>query len=179
MKITGPQIVSELREKLSFGMGRHLYGVLGTYAQLSQFEQVHLIEARDPQGKPFPRPINLNRELLAHIGDEDLRRLVRDEARRPQSVQRRLGQELDHLLSERLQGDPFTIVKQLELVFAYGLDFSIFRIRATNRNHVLLLLPGERRGEQIALFHEADPRFQRSIPANLIADNHLWELKDG
>jgi hypothetical protein len=71
------------------------------------------------------------------------------------------------------------ILKHLELSFAYSLNLSVFRTRATNQHHILLLLPGERRGEGITLFHEADPRFHRSLPGNLIADNHIWELKDG
>jgi hypothetical protein len=178
MKITGPQVISEIREKLHFEIGRHLYGVLSTYAQLGDFEETALTHAQDPEGRRFPRPINLNRELLARIGDEDLRGLVQAEARRPQAIQRRLGQELDALLGETLQEHPFQILKHLELVFAYGLDLSVFRIRATNQNHILLLLPGGRRGDHVALFHEADSRFQRTLPPNLIADNHLWELKD-
>jgi hypothetical protein len=178
MKITGPQVISELREKLQFDIGRHLYGLLGTYAQLAEFEQADLAQARDPQGDPFPAPINLNRELLARIGDDDLRQLVHDEARRPQAIQRRLGQELDNLLGDLLQKDHLLILKHLELTFAYSMDLSVFRTRATNQNHILLLLPGERRGEHITLFHEAGPRFHRSPPGNLIADNHLWELMD-
>ena len=179
MKITGPQVISELRQKLQFDVGRHLYGVLGAYAELATFEQTSLAHAQDPQARRFPQAINVNRELLARIGDEDLRRLVRDEARRPRTIRRRLGQELDNLLVELLQGHRFLILKQLELLFAYGLDLSVFRTRASNQNHILLLLPGERRGDHVMLFAEADPRFQRSIPPNLIADNHLWELKDG
>ncbi len=178
MKITGPQVISELREKLQFEMGRHLYGLLGTYTLLAGFEQSDLAQARDPHGNPFPLSLNLNRELLARIGDGDLRQLVRDEARRPQAVQRRLGQELDNLLGDLLQRDHLLILKQLELVFAYNLDLSVFRTRATNQNHIVLLLPGERRGDHITLFHEAEPRFHRSLPGTLIADNHLWELKD-
>ena len=179
MKITGPQATSELREKLRFEVGRHLYGLLGTYTQLAEFEQVNLAQARDPNGNPFPPSINLNRDLLARIGDDDLRQLVRDEARRPQAIQRRLGQELDNLLVGLLGDNHLLILKQLELTFAYSLDLSVFRIRATDQNHILLLLPGERRGEGITLFHEADPRFHRRLPGNLIADNHIWELKDG
>lgn len=179
MKITGPQVISELREKLQFGVGRHLYGVLGTYAQLAKFEQTALIQARDPQGRRFPQPINLNRELLARIGDETLRQLVRNEARRPRTIQRRLGQQLDNLLGEFLRNHHFLILKQLELLFAYALDLNVLRIRAANQNHILLLLPGERRGDHVILFHESGSRFQRTIPPNLIADNHLWELKDG
>jgi hypothetical protein len=178
MKITGPQVISEIREKLQFGVGRHLYGALGGYAQLADFEETALAHAQDPQGRPFPEPVNLNRELLARIGDEDLRKLIQAEARRPQAIQRRLGQELDALLASLLEQHPFLILKQLELLFAYGLDLSVFRTRATNQNHILLLLPGARHGDHIALFHEAGSRFQRTLPPNLIADNHLWELKD-
>ncbi len=179
MKITGPQVISQLREKLQFGMGRHLYGLLGSYAQLAEFAQSDLAQARDPGGNPFPLPHNLNRELLARIDDDDLRRLIHAEARRPQAIQRRLGQELDSFLGDLLQKDHLLILEQLELAFAYSLDLSAFRTRATNQNHILLLLPGERRGEHITLFHEADPRFHRSLPGNLIADNHIWELQDG
>lgn len=179
MKITGPQAISELREKLGFEVGRHLYGLLGTYAQLAEFEQSVLAQARDPNGNPFPPSINLNRELLARIGDEDLRQLVQAEARRPQAIQRRLGQELDNLLGALLADNHLLILKHVELTFAYSLDLSVFRTRATDQNHILLLLPGERRGEGITLFHEAIPRFHRSLPGNLIADNHIWELKDG
>jgi len=179
MKISGPQVISELREKLQFEVGRHLYGVLGTYARLAKLEQAALSQALDPQGNHFPPPINVNRELLGRIGDEDLRRLVRDEARRPQAIQRRLGQELDSLVADLLQARHFVILKQLELLFAYELDLSVFRTRATNQSHILLLLPGERRGDHVVLFHEADARFHRTMPPNLIAENHLWELTDG
>ena len=178
MKISGPQVISELRDKLQFDVGRHLYGVLGSYSQLADFEERGLAHAMDPKGQPFPQPVNLNRELLARMGDADLRGLVHAEARRPQTIQRRLGQELDNLLADFLEQHRFLILKQLELVFAYELDLSVFRIRATNQNHILLLLPGARLGGHIALFHEAGSRFQRQLPSNLIADNHLWELKD-
>jgi len=82
-------------------------------------------------------------------------------------------------VADLLQARPFVILKQLELLFAYELDLSVFRTRATNQSHILLLLPGERRGDHVVLFHEADARFHRTIPPNLIAENHLWELTDG
>ena len=176
MKLTGPQFISQLREKLQFDIGRHLYGVLGTYKQLAQFEREDLRQARMPDGALFPRPINLNKTLLDNIADEDLRRLVRDEARRPHTAQSRLNQELDAVLGELLKNTNFLIVKQIELLFAYNLDLSVFRTRASNQHHMLLLLPGARRGEQVNLFQDADPRFHRLLIPNLIADNHLWEL---
>jgi hypothetical protein len=179
-KLTGPQIISELREKLQFDIGRHLYGVLGNYAQLEQFEKTDLAQARDPQSNPFPKPINLNRELLACIDDDDLRRLIKDEARYPQAVQRQLSQKFDKMLGDLLSSSVSGLLtlKQVELLFTYNLDLSVLRIRASNQNHILLLLPGQRRSEQIIIFHEAEPRFHRTLPGNLIADNHLWELDD-
>lgn len=177
-KLPGPHIISEIREKLQFAVGRHLYGVLGSYAQLQQFEKTDLVQARDPQGNPFPEPINLNRELLARIGDDDLRQLIKDEARYPQAVQRQLGQKFDQTLGDLLASPSSGLLtlKQVELLFTYNLDLSVLRTRASNQNHILLLLPGQRRGEQVIIFHETEPRFHRTLPGNLIADNHLWEL---
>ena len=129
-KSTGPQIISELREKLQLDIGRHLYGVLGGYAQLQQFEQTDLAQALDPDGQRFPAPANLNRALLARIGDDELRQLIKDEARYPQTVQRRLNQQFDEMLAELLAGPPassssyFLILKQVELLFTYDLDLS-------------------------------------------------------
>jgi hypothetical protein len=179
MKTTGPEIITELREKLQFNVGRHLYGVLGTYQQLDQFEREDLGHATLPNGLPFPAPINLNHRLLASIEDEDLKKLIRNEARRPQAVKRTLNNTLNAVLGELLSKSNVLVLKSLELIFAYELDFSIFRTRATNQNHLLLLLPGERRSDHITLFHEASTRFQRPLSSGLFAENHLWELSDG
>lgn len=178
MKLTGPQIITELRDKLQFDMGRHLYGVLGSYNQLEQFEREDLTTATDSNGAELPRPVNVNRDLLARIDDDDLRRLVADEGKRPQSIQWRLNHEFDFLLKDLLENHTLLILKQLELLFAYSLELSVLRTRASNQNHILLLLPGERRGEQLIIFNEAEAQFHRSIPGNLIANNHLWELTD-
>jgi hypothetical protein len=179
MKSTGPQITSELRNKLQFEVGRHLYGVLGGYAKLARFEQDDLAQSRTPQGDPFPLPVNLNHALLARIEDARIRGLVADEARRPVAVLSQLEQDLGLLLSNLLAQNHLVVLKQFELLFAFGLDFGVFRTRATNQNHIVLLLPGERRGDHVTLFHEAEPRFHRMFPGNIIADNHLWELTDG
>ena len=176
MKLTGPQIITQLRDKLSFDVGRHLYAVLGTYSQLTQFEQHDLAQARETEGQPFPTPFNINQELLARIGDDDLRHLVNVEARRFNAVQRHLNHAFDRLLHDFLQQNRLIILKQTELLFAYSLDLSVLRTRASNQSHILLLLPGEQRGERLTIFHEAAERFQRTIPQNLVADNHLWEL---
>lgn len=176
MKLTATQIITELRTRLQVDIGRHLYGVLGSYAGLEGFERTHLAEARGEDGTPFPVALNLNRALLDSIADDDLRGLIRNEARHPLATQRRLNEHLTSLLTTRLREARFLIIKQIELIFAYELELTIFRTCATNDKHILLLLPGERRGDRITLFHEAEARFQRILPDNLIADNHLWEL---
>lgn len=176
MKVTATQIISELRTRLQVDVGRHLYGVLGSYAGLEGFERAHLAEARGPDDAPFPAALNLNRALLDSIADDDLRSLIRDEARRPLATQRRLNEHLATLLTARLTHERFLVIKQIELIFAYELELTVFRTCATNDKHILLLLAGERRGDRITLFHEAEARFQRILPDSLIADNHLWEL---
>ena len=179
MKTTGPEIITALRDKLQFDIGRHLYGILGGYDQLEKFESEVLEQSSLPNGNSFPKPINLGRHLLAAIEDDNLKRLIRDEARRPQAVRRTLNNTLNQLLGNLLSISNILVLKNLELVFAYDLDLSVFRTRAANQSHILLLLPGERRSDHITIFHEANNRFQRPLSQNLIAENHLWELIDG
>lgn len=178
MKLPGPQVISQLRVKLQFEGGRHLYGVLGTYRQLDRFARNDLATARDPADQQFPTPVNLNKALLDRIDDADLRNLIDWEAKRPQGIAYRLNDEFAKLLQTSLERIPFLILYQLELMFAYDLDFSTLRRYASNQNRILLLLPGQRSGDQIILFHEAVADFQRALPASVIADNHLWELAD-
>lgn len=178
MPLSGPEITTQLRQKLQFPVGRHLYGVLGSYAALARFEAQVLPQALQADGRPFPAAVDLNRHLLDDISDGALRDLVKQEGKRPQAIQRRLNEQLDHLLAQLLADSDFIILKQIELLFAYQLDLSRFRTRAANQSHILLLLPGERRGDHVTLFHEAGPEFHRTLTPNIIADNHLWELAD-
>jgi hypothetical protein len=156
--------------------GRHLYVILGTYERLERYERVTLPEARGQGNDRLAAPVNVNKALLERIPDGDLKELVSHEARRPETIRVRLAQELDRLIAERLEAGTFVALKQMELVFAYDLELNSLRIRAVNQRHVLLLLPGERAGDRITLFHEASPVNHRTLPANLVPDNHLWEL---
>lgn len=178
MKKTSAQIIGELRTKLPFDTGRHLYAVIGTYQQLRIFREVELTKARDGNDSLFPQVCNLNYELLTRIEDSELRELVGNEARRPLTIASRLEKQLSQFMNEYFVVQNFLILEHVELVFTYQLDFSIFRRTASNQNHILFLLPAERRGDQIVVFHQADVRFHRTIPENLIADNHVWELMD-
>jgi hypothetical protein len=176
MKLKGMQIITNLRESLQVEIGRHLYAVLAGYASLEAFENNELAQARKIDGTSMPKACNLSRSLLDRIGDSDLRDLVKQEGKYPIGVKRRLANELDALLANLLNQDHFLILKNLELLFAFGLELETLRARANNQNHILLLLPGEKRGDHVILFSEAEGRFHRQLPFQLIADNHLWEL---
>jgi hypothetical protein len=175
--LTGPQIVTELRKQLQNQSGRHLYVVLGNYNQLDTFEKADLASAQMVDGQALPRAVNFNRDLLEHIEDEALRRMVRDESRRPQAVESQLNQAFEQLLRDNFNKGTLLILKQCELMFAYRLDLSKLRTYATNQNHLLLLLPGKLVSNQIMLFHEADQRFQNQFPGQLVTENNVWELK--
>ncbi len=176
MKLSGSDIIIRLRQNLQVNVGRHLYAVLGDYQALSTFEKNDLVPARRADGTNLPQPTNLNRTLLDCIGDDELRTMVSEEGKYPISVKRKLGIEFDNLLAHILGQEHFVILRNLELLFAFELEMEIVRARATNENHILLLLPGEVRGDHVVLFTEADQRFQRQLPFQLIAENHLWEL---
>jgi hypothetical protein len=175
--LTGPLIISELSKQLQSQSGRHLYAVLGTYQLLENFEKNDLAAALTADGKPFPKPVNFNRNLLDHIEDKALRQMVSDESRRPRAVERQLNRAFEQALRDHFAEQSLLILKQCELMFAYKLDMSKLRTYATNQNHLLLLLPGRQVSNQILLFHESDQRFQRQFPGQLVTENNLWELK--
>ena len=49
--------------------------------------------------------------------------------------------------------------------------------RHSDEDRVLLLLPGQRSHGRIIMFHEMDVGVY-TLPTNLIADNHLWEVRE-
>lgn len=176
MKLSDSEINSKLREKLEQPTGRHLYVVLGTYERLARYERVSLPEARGPSGEKLPPPVNLNRVILERVPDDDLKSMVQNEAKRPRSISQRVASELDGLLADHLAEHMLLILKQVELLFTYDLEFNPVRIRAANQKHILLMLPGERTSQRILLFHEAPAEFHRTLPANIVPDDHIWEL---
>lgn len=178
MKLSGHEINSQLRQKLEMPTGRHLYVILGAYDRLERYEKVDFSEARSPSGQPLGAPVNINHTLLDRINDEELKGLVQTEASRTESVKDRLAKELDSLVAEKLNGNSFLAIKNLEIIFAYDLELNCLRIRATNQKHILILLPGEKVGDRITLFHEAPSNNHRTLPTNLVPENHLWELSE-
>ncbi len=63
--------------------------------------------------------------------------------------------QLDALVAEKLNTGSFLALKNLEILFAYDMELNCLRIRATNQKHILILLPDQKVGDRITLFHEA------------------------
>jgi len=174
MKTT--EIIETLRQKLTIPGGRHLYGVLGNYVQLETFaKKIH--QAKSPDGQKFPRSINVNREILKTIPDDEFKWLAENEAKRPEPTAANVSRAFERFLRSRLTGKNILVLANMEMLFAYHIELNLLRTMAADENRVLLLLPGKRTSGRIIMFHEmADGNY--TLPTNLIAENHLWEIEN-
>jgi len=169
------EIIELLLAKLSLPGGRHLYGVMGSHSQLDAFT-AELVEARMADGGRFPTPLNVNRGILDAIPDEEFRKLTRDEAKRPEPTAAHVAQAFATFLRQHLRGQGLVVLAHLELLFAYRVELNLLRTLAADDDRVLLLLPGRRDGRRVVMFPDlAEGSY--TLPTNLIADNHLWELR--
>jgi hypothetical protein len=153
--VTDAEIIEALRSKLAIPTGRHLYGVLGSYAALGRFAR-HLHEARMLDGAPFPPPISVNRAILDAIPDEEFRELAENEARRPEPTAAHVARAFDRFLREHLRQAKLLVLDHLELLFAYNLEPQGLRTLATDEHRLLLLLPGRRDRDRIVLFPQLE-----------------------
>lgn len=174
--MTPPEIIETLRSKLAMPGGRHLYGVLGSYQQLEQFQKV-LNDAKTPDGQKFPKPRNVNRSILDEIPDDEFQTLVRNEAKRPEPTAKHVEQAFERFLRGKLRGKGLIVLTDMELLFAYGLELNLLRTMAADDDRILLLLPGKRDAGRVIMFPDwSDGGY--ALPTNLIAENHLWELRN-
>ena len=174
MKTT--EVIENLRSKLSVSSGRHLYGVLGSYPALMTFVK-KLRQAKTTDGKRFPKPLSVNRGILEEIPDEEFRHLVENEAKRPEPTAAHVAKAFEKFLRSQLRGKGLIVLSNLEMLFAYHLELNLLRTMAADDDHILLLLPGRRGSGRIIMFPELDES-SYTLPTNLIASDHLWELKD-
>lgn len=170
------EIIEALQSKLAIAGGRHLYGILGTYPAIKTFAH-KLQQAKTPDGKPFPEPISVNRGILDSIPDEEFRQLVENEAKRPEPTAAHVAKAFELFLRSKLQGKGLIILAHLEMLFAYHLELNLLRTMATDDDRILLLLPGRRSSGKIIMFPDL-AECNYTLPTNLIAENHLWELRN-
>ena len=172
-------IVHELGQKWNEGGKRHLYLVLGRCSELEALAR-DLANARMPDRQQVGEPIRVNAALLDRLKQQNkLDELDGGEAKYPTMVRERLKAEFEVLVKGALDRKRAVVLGELELLFAFELDLALLRREATNGRHIVLLLPGERIGDRVVLFHEADERFQRALPTNLVMDTHIWEVANG
>ncbi|MBA7677741.1 hypothetical protein ES703_86005 [subsurface metagenome] len=170
------EIIEALRSKLSVPGGRHLYGVLGSYAALAAFSG-KLRQAKAPDGRRFPRQISVNRGILNTIPDNEFRQLVENEAKRPEPTAAHVAKAFETFLRSKLRGKGLIVLSNLETLFAYNLELNLLRTMAADADRILLLLPGRRSSGKIIMFPNLDEGGY-TLPTNLIADNHLWEVRE-
>lgn len=168
-------IIEALCARLAVPTGRHLYGILGTYAELDAFAK-KLRQARTPEDEHFPAPLSVNAGILNAIPDAEFRELALNEARRPEPTRAHVARAFETFLRGALEQHGLVVLAQLELLWAYSVELAVLRTLAADDHRVLLLLPGRRDGERIVMFPDADEG-SYTLPTNLIADNHLWELR--
>ena len=169
------EIIEALRSKLSVPGGRHLYGVLGTYPQLRAFAK-KLQQAKTTDGESFPRPLSVNRGILDAIPDDEFRKLVENEAKRPEPTAAHVAIAFESFLRANLRGKGLVVLGDLEMLFAYNLELNLLRTMAADEDRILLLLPGRRSAGNIIMFPDLTEG-SYTLPINLIAGDHIWELR--
>jgi len=174
-------IIQSLQAKLSIEVGRHLYGVVGSYPALDKFAG-QLRQAKMPDGRSFPKPVSVNKGILDAIPDDEFKTLAENEARRPEPTAAHVARAFEKFLRGRIAKKKakhdfnLIVLASLEMLFAYSVELNLLRVLPSDDDRVLLLLPGRRdRGGRVVMFPELgdDCRF---LPSNLIAEDHLWTL---
>jgi len=102
--------------------------------------------------------------------------VVTDEAKRPEPTAAHVERAFESFLRRHLKGKGVVVLGHLELLFAYHLELNLLRTMAADEDRVVLLLPGRRQGSKIIMFPGYEDT-SYTLPTNLIADNHLWELR--
>jgi len=169
------EIIESIRSKLAVETGRHLYGVLGNYAALDGFAK-KLRQARTADSQQFPKPLSVNHGILSAIPDDEFKRLVLDEARRPEPTAAHVAKAFETFLRSKTRHRNTLLLSNLELLFAYNVELNLLRTMAADDTRIILLLPGKRERGRVVMFPGSQDR-EYLPPINLIAENHLWELK--
>lgn len=177
--MTDTDIIESLYHKLEATSGRRMYGVLGrSYRALERFAQ-QLQRTDMPDGRPFPAPLSVTSGILATIPEDEFRELVQQEARYPEPVRAHIKQAFERFLRDHFAASEGLIVlEHLELLYAYNIDLGLFRGLAADTSSLLLLVPGRRESGYTRLFPADQSGRTYVLPAQLIVDNHLWELQD-
>jgi len=169
------EVVEVLVAKLAIPTGRHLYAVVGPYPALQRFGS-SLTGTALPDGTKVERSVSVTAEVLNRIADDEFRRIVADEAKRPEVVTAEVQRAFEAFIRGVARRQRLVVLGNLEVVFAYHLELNLLRTLAADDVRILLMLAGRIANGKTVLF-EDQPEAQYSLPTNLIAENHLWELE--
>ena len=176
MKVFAADLFGKITNALQNLQGRNLYGILGNYEQLSNFEKQILPRVHESQASLPIEIIDINESILNHFMDEEIKELVSNESSFPDYVDRKITDALNSIISHSLLSHTGIFCKNLEILFSYSVDLSVFRIHATNQKIIFLIMPGQFIGGHITLFIDAPKKFQRTLPDQLLSANNIWEL---
>jgi len=168
------EIIEVLRRKVDVPVGRHLYGIIGSYDSLNRFSS-ELSRATRTDGSLFPQPISVNKGLLEFFSDTEFRTTVETEAKYPQPTRKKIEDAFDRFIRDHLKEYGLIILQDLELVFAYNVNLNPLRTLAADERKIILLLPGKRSGKTIIMYPHCTEG-ENPLPTNLIAEDHLWVL---
>jgi hypothetical protein len=90
-------------------VGRHLYGIVGTYRTLDRFAD-RLQEAKTSDGQPFPAPTSVNKGILSAIPDDEFRKLVENEARKPEPTKAHINRAFEKFLRHSLMENGLVVL---------------------------------------------------------------------
>lgn len=176
MKVSAADLYERIIDALENLQGRNLYGILGSYEQLSTFEKQILSRLKDKQVSLPLEIIDINQSILSYFSDEETKDLVSNESSFPDYVNRKISDALTSIISQSLHNHTGIFCKNLEILFSYSVDLSVFRIHATNQKIIFLIMPGQFVGGHINLFFDTPKPFQRTLPDQLLSANNIWEL---
>jgi len=88
-----------------------------------------------------------------------------------------VARAFEQFLRANLTGQGILVLSNLEMIFAYHIELNLLRTMAADEDRVLLLLPGRRSRGRIIMFHEMEGG-DYTLLTNLIAENHLWEIRE-
>jgi len=88
-----------------------------------------------------------------------------------------VARAFEQFLRANLTGQGILVLSNLEMIFTYHIELNLLRTMAADEDRVLLLLPGRRSRGRIIMFHEMEGG-DYTLLTNLIAENHLWEIRE-
>lgn len=166
------ELLTQLSQRLNQSLpGRHLYTVIGAYDRLEKFQTAY---EKNCSKLRLPSLYSVNLKLLSHLTEEQRAELLAGEAR-GEYLTSLLQKHFEAWVTQRLADEGQIALARLELLFAYHVEIGFLRKWAIDTKKIVVLLPGQKVGGSIFLFHEF--RFsERLLPEGIFVSNCIYFL---